>query len=134
MAGRLARHARLRRAMPGPDKKKISPREFLVLEPVRNDAVGTEPAHLVLLVVLEVALEPFDVAVALEGKNVRRDAVEEPAIMADDDGAAGEVLPRLFERAQRLDVEIVGGLVEQQEVRTGAQHLGKMHAGALAAG
>jgi hypothetical protein len=59
---------------------------------MRNDAVLPEPAHLVLLVILKVALEPFDVAVAFEGQDMRGDAVEEPAVMADDDGAAGEIL------------------------------------------
>ncbi len=92
-----------------------------------------QPAHLVGLVVLEVALEPFDVAVALEGEDVGGDAVEEPAVVADDHGAAGEILQRLLERAQRLDVEVVGRLVEQQQVGARAQHLGEMHAVALAA-
>jgi hypothetical protein len=50
---------------------------------VRNDAVLAQPSHLVLLVILEIALEPFDVAVALEGQDVRRDAVKEPAVVAD---------------------------------------------------
>jgi hypothetical protein len=68
------------------------------------------------LVVLVVALEPHDLAVALEGEDVRRDAVEEPAIVADDDGAAREVEQGLLERAQRVDVEVVGRLVEQQHV------------------
>ena len=40
---------------------------------------------------------------------------------------------RLFERAQRVDVEIVGRLVEQQHVGAGLEHLGEMHAVALAA-
>ena len=53
--------------------------------------------------------------------------------MADDDGAAGEILQRLFQRAQGIDVEIVCRLVEQQQVGAGAQHLGQMHAVALAA-
>jgi len=70
-------------------KPKLSA-ELLVLDPVRDDGVGPQPPHLVRLVVLEIALEPFDVAVALERQNVRRDAVEEEAIVADDDGAAGE--------------------------------------------
>jgi len=108
-------------------------RKLLVLQPVRNDAVGAEPAHLVLLVVLEVALKPFDVALALESEDVRRNAVEEPAVMADDHGAAGEIFQRFFERTQSVDVEIVGRLVEQQQVGAGAQHLGQMHAVALAA-
>jgi hypothetical protein len=36
------------------------------------------------------------------------------AIVADDDGAAGEVEQRLFERPQHVDIEVVGRLVEQQ--------------------
>ena len=100
---------------------------------MRNDAVLPQPPHLVGFVVLEVALEPFDVAVALERQDMGGDAVEEPAVVADDDGAAGEILQRLFQRAQRIDVEIVGRLVEQQQVGAGPQHLGEMHAVALAA-
>jgi hypothetical protein len=74
------------------------------------------------------------VAVALEGQRVRRDAVEEPAIVADDHGAAGEIGQRVFQRAQRVDVEIVGRLVEQQQVGAGLEQLGQVHAVALAAG
>jgi hypothetical protein len=50
---------------------------------VRDDAVLPQPSHLVLFIILEIALEPFDVAVVLEGQDVRGDAVEEPAVMAD---------------------------------------------------
>jgi hypothetical protein len=49
------------------------------------------------------------------------------------DGAAGEVFQRLFQRAQGVDVEVVGRFVEQQQVGAGLQHLGQMHAVALAA-
>jgi hypothetical protein len=38
----------------------------------------------------EVALEPLDVAVAPERQNVGREAVEEPAVVAHDHGAAGD--------------------------------------------
>src|SRR6516225_3613082 len=98
-----------------------------------DGGIGAEPAHLVLLVVLEVAREPLDVAVALERQNVRGDAVEEPAVVADDDGAAGKILERLLERAQRVDVEIVRGLVEQQHIGARLEHLGEMHSVPLAA-
>ena len=50
-----------------------------------------------------------------------------------DHGAAGEVEQRLLERAQRVDVEVVGRLVEQQQVAAALQQLGEVHAVALAA-
>ncbi len=46
-------------------------------------------------------------AVALEGEDMRRDAVEEPAVVADDDGAARVILERFLERPQRVDVDFV---------------------------
>ena len=73
-------------------------------------------------------------AVALEGEDVRRDAVEEPAIVADHDDAAGELDDRVLERAQRVDVEVVGRLVEQQHVAAALQQLGEVDAVPLAAG
>src|SRR5437868_11643751 len=112
----------------------ISPSEFLVPDPVRDGGIDAEPPLLVLLVIGEIALEPFDVALALERQHVGGDAVQEPAVVADDDRAAGEILERLFERAQRVDVEIVGRLVEQQDVGAGFEHFRQMHPVALAPG
>ena len=77
--------------------------------------------------------EPDDLAVALEGEHVRGDAVEEPAVVADDHDAAGEVQQRFFERPQRVDVEVVGRFVEQQQVAALAQQLGQVDAVAFAA-
>ncbi len=64
---------------------------------------------------------------------MRGDAVEEPAVVADHDHAAREVEKRFLQRAQRVDVEIVRRLVEQQDVRPGLQHLRKMDPVTLAA-
>src|SRR5690349_3457889 len=70
----------------------ILPRELLVFDALRHHAVFAEPPLLVFLVVLEVAFEPFDVAVAFEGEDMRGEAVEEHAVVADDHRAAGEIL------------------------------------------
>ena len=94
---------------------------------------GAEPAPAVGLVVGVVALEPDHLAVAFEGEDVRGDAVEEPAVVADDRRAAGKFEQRLLERAQRVDIEIVGRLVQQDDVGGGLEHLGEMDAVALAA-
>src|SRR5271169_5571016 len=110
-----------------------SPCQLLVLHPMRYDGILAQPPHLVLFVILEIAFEPFDMAVAFEGQHVGGNAVEEPAVVADDHGAAGEILQRLFERAQGIDIEIVGGLVEQKQIGAGFEHPGQMHAVTLAA-
>eukprot|EP00964_Phaeocystis_antarctica_P129161 scaffold93021_cov54-Phaeocystis_antarctica.AAC.2 len=100
----------------------------------RSHSAGLLPAVLCRprRVLADAALEELD-AVRLEGEGVRADAVEEPAVVRYDERAASEVLQRLLERAQRLDVEIVGGLVEQQQVAALPQRLGEVHAPPLAA-
>ena len=62
------------------------------------------------------------------------DAIEKPAVVADDDGATAEVLQRLFQGPEGVDVQVVGGLVQQNHVGPFPQHLGQMNAVALTAG
>jgi hypothetical protein len=54
--------------------------------------------------------------------------------VADDDGAAGVILDRLFERAQRVHVEVVGRFVKQEHVAALLHGHREMEAVALAAG
>ena len=68
----------------------LSAREPLVADPVRLIGRGPELPVPELLVLGEVALEEPDLAVALEREHVGRDPVEEPAVVADHDGAARE--------------------------------------------
>src|SRR5215208_2527955 len=66
------------------------PAELPVRGAVRPCRLGAEPLDLVLLVVLEVALEPEPLRVALVREDVRRHAVEEPPVVTDHHGAARE--------------------------------------------
>src|SRR3954452_12711477 len=95
-------------------------RQLAVGDAVRTSGLRTETLDLVGLVGLEVALEPVPAGGvllgALVGEDVRRDAVEEPPVVGDDDSAAGELEQRVFEGAEGLDVEVVGRLVEEQQV------------------
>src|SRR5918994_3744349 len=81
-------------------------RELAVRRAVRLRRVGAEALDLVLLVGLEVTLEPVPVVGvlfgALVGEDVRRDAVEEPPVVRDDHGAAGEIEQGVLEAAERL--------------------------------
>ncbi len=87
-----------------------------------------------VLVLAEVAFEPPNLAVALEREDVCRDAIEEPPIVGDDDGAAGVALQRVFEGAQGVDIEIVGRLIEEEDVASGLERLRQVDAVAFATG
>ena len=54
--------------------------------------------------------------------------------MADHHGAPGKAEQRVLEGTQRVDVEVVRRLVEQEHVPAALQHLGQLHPVALAAG
>ena len=82
----------------------------------------------VLAVLRVVPEDPVDGAVLFEGQDVGGDAVEEPAVVADDDGAAGETGQRVLERPQDVDVEIVGRLVEEDDVAALGQGFGQVDA------
>src|SRR5262245_65759394 len=111
----------------------LSAGEWLVADAVGLLGGGAETLLPISLVVLVVAFEPHDPALALEGEHVGRDAIEEPAVVADDDRAAREGQEGVLECAQRVDVEVVGRLVEQQEIAAALEHDRKVHAIALAA-
>jgi hypothetical protein len=62
------------------------------------------------------------------------DGLQEPAVVGDEDDRRVELLQGLLEPLERLDVEVVRRLVEQQEVRAGRERAGEAGAGELAAG
>lgn len=92
--------------------------ERAVLDPVRLLGGGADAAAPVDFVVLIVAHEPLDVTIALEGQDVRRDSIEEPAIVADHHRAARELEQGLLERTESVDVEVVRRFVEEKHVPT----------------
>src|ERR1700739_2685645 len=65
--------------------------ELAVGDAVRTGGFGAEPLDLVLLVGVEVALEPEPVRATLPGQDVRGDPVEKPPVVAGDDRTAGEL-------------------------------------------
>src|SRR5690349_17636565 len=78
-------------------RRQRLPSQFPVRHPVRTLGFRAQATDLVFFIGLEIPLEPFDMAVAFEGEDVGGEAVEEEAVVADDHGAAGEILDRLFQ-------------------------------------
>src|SRR5579875_3730425 len=105
----------------------------LVANAVRRGCVLSKPASLVFLISLEIALKPFHVAVAFKGENMSGKAIQKPTIMADNHRTAGKGGQRLFQGAQGIDIEIIGGFVQQNNIGAGFQHLRKVHPIAFAA-
>ncbi len=59
---------------------------------------------------------------------MRGNPVEEEAIMGNNHGAAGKFFQRDFKRGQGFAVQIIGRLIEQQQVGRLGQHFGQMDA------
>ena len=70
---------------------------------------------------------------AVEFEDPAGDVVEEVAIVGHDQDRAGILLQVAFEPVHRLGVEMVGGLVEEEQFRLPEQQLAERHAAALAA-
>src|SRR5216684_8460820 len=77
-------------------------------------------------------LLPHAAAFGSEGR--RDDIVEEGAVVGDEEEGAGVVLERRLEELEGFDVEVVGWLVEDQDVRRTGEEASEEKAVALAAG
>ena len=76
-----------------------------------------------------VALER-DAAPAVELEDPLRDVVEEVAVVGDRDDGAGVLLEEALEPVHRLGVEVVGRLVEEQQVGVAEQQPARARRGA----
>ena len=94
---------------------------------------GFQPCFLLLEPARVVAL-PWNALAAVEFKNPFGGVVEKIAIMGDGDHRAGEAHQELFEPFDRLGVQVVGRLVEQQHVGLREQQLAQRHPPLLATG
>ena len=81
-----------------------------------------------------VVARPGREASAIELHDPRGQALEEHAVVRDEHHGALIVEQERLEPGHRLDVQVVGGLVEQQQVRLAHQRAGQEHAPPPAAG
>src|SRR5260370_14344711 len=82
-------------------------RQLPVLDPMRLLRIDPQPRRSIRFIRRVVSLEPGGGAVSFEGQNMRRDALEEPAVVADDDGAASAIFQPFFQSSDRVDIQIV---------------------------
>ncbi len=77
---------------------------------------------------------PGDAVAAVEFEDPARHVVEEVAVVGDGDDGALVVAQVMFEPCHGLGVEVVGGLVEQEDIGFGEQEPGEGDAALLPAG
>src|SRR3990172_12488846 len=94
----------------------LPPRQMPVLNAVGLVRGGAKAELSVGLILGVIPIEPDHFAFPLEGQDMCCDAVEEPTVMADDNGATRKILQSLFEGAQGVYVQIIGRLVKQQDI------------------
>src|ERR1051325_11221008 len=84
---------------PGRSQLQLCLREFSILDAMRTIRLDAKAFFALGFVVGIIALEPDHLAVAFERQDMRGHAVEEPAVVADDHSAAGEVFQGFFDSA-----------------------------------
>ena len=100
--------------VPLPDVRPVS-LVLLATGPLARVQVGLPPPA-----VLGGAARPL-----VEVEHAGDGAVEEGAVVGDDGHAAGEAVDERLEARQAVEVEVVGGLVEQEHVEPGEQDGGQ---------
>jgi hypothetical protein len=83
-----------------------------VFDPVRLIGVYAEPLTAVRFVLGVIAVEENDVTLAFERKYMRGDAVEEPAVVTDDEHTADKIFQSFLKRAHCVDIEIIRGFIK----------------------
>src|SRR5262249_34377482 len=107
--------------------------KFYIADSVRLVGLFAQALPPLRLVRLVIAFAPDRLAVPLESEDVRGHPVKKPAILADNDDAAAEVDQSVLQGTKRFDVEVVGRLIQKQQVAAAAEQLGQMNTVPLAA-
>ena len=95
------------------------------------DLCIAQAARLVDFVLRIAALEEEYLTIALEGKNVGTDSVEEPAVVADNHSTASKCFQTFLQGTQRVHVDIVGRFIEEQNITFLLQCQGQLQTVAL---
>ena len=80
---------------------------------MRHLGLSSQTCFAILFVVRIVTFEPNNFTVAFERQHVRRNPIEKPTIVRDNDNATGKTLQGLFQRTQGVYVQIVRRLIQQ---------------------
>ena len=123
--------SRVRRALMPRRSHTSSSASFLSNFSLASASLASQASF--LLEERRVVARPRRQAAAIEFDDARGQPLEKRAVVGDEEDRAGVLGQERLEPLDGLDVEVVGGLVEQQHVRGRHQCAGEQHAAAPAA-
>ena len=69
------------------------------------------------------SLKPYHLAVTFKCQNMCCQAIKKPPVVGDDHGAPSKAINGCFESSQCVHIQIICGLIQQQQIPTLLQHL-----------
>ena len=107
-----------------------------IIELAVANALGFFKSKAFGLVHLIVSVRTFKeeyIAITLKGQYVRTNTVEEPTVVADNHRTTCKGFQTLLQGTQRVDINVVGWLIEQQHIALLLQGKGQLHTVTLTA-
>ena len=113
---------------------KTSPCQLTVFDAARYRCVGAQTLSAIRFILCPIPLKKRYTAVSFKGEDMGGDTVQKLSIVADDHRAAAEIKKGFFQGPQGVDVQVVGGLIQQEHIGLLLEDLGQMHPVALPSG
>ena len=109
------------------------PTNRLIPNSLRLGSFLTQSFAFVFFVLLVIAFKERPLRVTFSSEDVGTNAIEEPAVMADNNGTARELKQCIFQCAQGFNVQIIRWFIEQQHITACNQGMRQVQSTALAA-
>ena len=105
----------------------VTNRERLLVDLLLGRNEGSVLYKSALLIVLKGAIEPLDVPLAVDGVQLVAHLLHEVLVVRHDHNTPVELLQRRHQRLDRVHVQVVRRLVQQQHVRLVIRDAGEHH-------
>jgi len=77
----------------------------------RDVSIFSQTVASLTVVGLKITFAPMDIAIAFKRQDVGRQAIQKPAVMADNNSTANKIGNRFLQRSQGVDIKIIGRFV-----------------------
>jgi hypothetical protein len=87
-----------------------------VFNPMRLIGSGSLACFPVCFIFGVVAVKKEALTLPFKGQDVGDDAIQKPAVMADDQGTSAEKLQGFFQGSHGIDIQIIGRFIQKKHI------------------